>query len=98
MKITRTTNSLQTRPIQNKTTQNAQEEHNPPVDTADKVALGGTLLSMGGLATSIGTFMTAEAGMISKWGTSAKLGGLGGVALFIGGATVAGIAILASKD
>ena len=68
------------------------------MNTADKVALGGTLVSMGGLATSIGTFMTAEAGMIPMWGSSAKWGGLGGMARFVGGAAVAGIAILASKE
>ena len=98
MKITRTTTSFPLRSTQNTTPQPTQEENSPPMNTADKVALGGTLVSMGGLATSIGTFMSAEAGMIPMWGSSAKWGGLGGMALFVGGAAVAGIAILASKE
>ena len=98
MKITRTTTSFPLRSTQNTTPRPTQEETPPPMNTPDKVALGGTLLSMGGLATSVGTFMTAEAGMIPMWGTSAKWGGLGGMALFVGGAAVAGIAILANKE
>jgi len=66
--------------------------------TADKVALGGTLVSMGGLATSVGTFMGMEAGLVTKFSAAEMWGGLGGMALFVGGAAVAGIAIVASKN
>ena len=100
MNITTTQRPPVSRVKQNTAPQIAQkpDEEQPPMTTADKVALGGTLVSMGGLATSIGTFVGMEAGLVPKFSTAEMWGGLGGMALFVGGAAVAGIAIIASKN
>lgn len=68
-----------------------------PSTPADKVMFGSTLVAAGGLATSMGTFCAMEAGLISMGSSAEMWGGLGGMALFVGGSIVGGIALLASR-
>jgi hypothetical protein len=63
----------------------------------DKFELGGTLVSLGGLATSMGTFAAKEAGWVAMGSSAEMWGGIGGMAAFVGGAAIAGIAMLASR-
>jgi hypothetical protein len=67
------------------------------MSTADKFETGGVLLSLGGLATSMGTFAAYEAGWVAAGSSAEMWGGLGGMAAFVGGAAIAGIAVLASR-
>ena len=67
------------------------------MSTRDKFELGGTLISLGGLATSMGTFAAKEAGWVAMGSATEMWGGLGGMAAFVGGAAIAGIAVLAGR-
>ena len=68
-------------------------------DSSNKVMFGSTMAAIGGLATSMGTFAAVEAGWIPMGSSTEMWGGLGGMAFFVGGTIIGGIALLASgKD
>lgn len=81
-----------------KTSQQTCSNPNDTFTASEKIAAGSTLLSMGGLATSIGTFMAMEGGLVTRGSSLETWGGLGGFAAFVGGAVVAGVATFAAKE